>query len=67
MKILESRLKAETEKDKIIETKIWLCYCKFKTNESDGSKEMDLLVSEHEESIVAHRAVWTSQHSAITQ
>jgi tetratricopeptide (TPR) repeat protein len=55
--ILEGQLLNEVEIEKIIEKKIWLCYCIFKLNEQEGVIKLDQLLIENNDLLIAHRGI----------
>lgn len=57
IKILEEQIKNEKDKDKLIEQRIWLCYCHFKTNEKSGIIMLDDILKENIKDIFCHREI----------
>jgi Predicted nucleotide-binding protein containing TIR -like domain len=57
IKVLESQLVVAVTEDVIIDKKIWLSYCKFKTNEANGIKDLESILEEYNNNLLAHRGV----------
>ncbi|WP_281226518.1 TIR domain-containing protein [Flavobacterium aquiphilum] len=57
IKILEKQLATEIDEDEVIQKKIWISYCKFKSDSIDGKKALEELLVEFPEKLVVSHGI----------